>query len=109
MRLTTNFNAATVGIGSKLMNGFNVLNTVTMPLMMAPLFIPDATTRLQAKLQKQLVGRPDVASAMGKTREVAEGIGQAGTQTVNGVMSALPKAPNLSPPAFQPNSLRGQN
>jgi hypothetical protein len=96
MKLISNY-----GIGQKIMGGLNAVNLATTPLFLAPLFIADATTRAQQKLTKKLEMRPDIANALGKSREMVSG-----TTTSNGVMTAAPSTNLLQPPNLQPNSLR---
>lgn len=95
-----------------IMKGLETFNTVTMPLGLAPMFVPDATTRLQAKLQKQQVENPELAKAMGKARELAESGATTAPNTPNtatskrGVMTANPAANRLQPGQLPPGSMQ---
>ena len=98
MKLISNYGA----IGQKVMAGLNAVSLASTPFMLAPIFIADATTRAQQKLAKTLEMRPDIANAMGKSRELL-----GGTTSANGVMTAAPASNLIPTPNLRPNSLRG--
>lgn len=95
-----------IGLGTKLMNGFNAFNAITMPLFLAPLFVPDATTRLQAKMQQQQLKNPWLAKSMQTAQDAAQNaITTSKTVSNNGVMTANPVANRVIPDGLTKNSL----